>query len=180
MLELEGFAPADLSAAREAVKSFARVTSTGEDALIEQMAATSLLMCEAFCRRTGIARQAVEVLPATSEWRRLGASPVRAITSVEGLPAEGAAFALPVEACAIDIDVDGIGWLRVTAPGAAGRVRVTYEAGLAAEWASLPEPLRLGAVRLATHLFTHRDDAKDGPPPGAVAALWRPWRWVQL
>jgi uncharacterized phiE125 gp8 family phage protein len=180
MLELGGFAPADLSAAREAVKAFARVSNTGEDALIEQIAATALLMCEAFCRRTSIARQAIEVLPAASEWRRLDASPVRAIMSVEGLPAEGAAFVLPVEAYAIDIDADGVGWVRVMAPGAAGRVRVTYEAGLAADWEFLPEPLRLGAVRLATHLFTHRDDPRDGPPPGAVAALWRPWRQVQL
>lgn len=180
MLELEGFAPADLSAAREAVKLFARVSNAGEDALIEHMAATTLLMCEAFCRRVSIAREAVEIVPAASEWRRLGASPVRSITAVEGIPAEGSAFALPVGGYAIDIDADGVGWVRVTAPGAAGRVRVTYEAGLANEWAALPEPLRLGAMRLATHLFTHRDDARDGPPPGAVAALWRPWRQVRL
>jgi uncharacterized phiE125 gp8 family phage protein len=162
------------------VKLYARVAQAGEDALIEELSATALLLCEAFCGRIAIVRAAEEVLPCAATWRRLGAGPVRSITSVEGLPADGAAFALPVDAYAIDIDADGAGWIRVTAPGAAGRVRVTYQAGLASGWDALPEPLRQGAVRLATHLFTHRDDAKEGAPPAAVAALWRPWRRIGL
>ena len=74
---------------------------------------------------------------------------MRSITAVEGLPAEGAAFTLPAESYAIDIDAEGNGWVRVTTPGAAGRVRVTYLAGLADDWDRLPEPLRQGVVRLA-------------------------------
>lgn len=171
--------PSDvLAAAGDAVKLYARVETTAEDALIADLAATALLLCEAFCRRVTVAREAVEVLPCTDRWTALGAGPVRAITAVEGLPAEGAAFALPVGAYAIDVDAGGTGWVRVTAPGAAGRVRVTYQAGLAIGWESLAEPLRQGAVRLATHLFAHRDDAREGPPPAAVAALWRPWRQI--
>lgn len=180
MLTMEAFAPADLSAAREAVKTYARVAQASEDPLIEELAATALLLCEAFCGRIAIARRAIELLPCSAEWRRLGAGPVGAITSVEGMPAEGAAFPLPVEAYAIDIDAEGCGWVRVVSPGAAGRVRVTYHAGLASEWDELPEPLRQGAVRLAIHLFAHRDDPREGAPPAAVAALWRPWRAVHL
>jgi uncharacterized phiE125 gp8 family phage protein len=180
MLTMAEFGSAELAAAREAVKAYARVEQAGENGLIETLCGTALLLCEAFCGRIGIARPAVEVLPATAEWKRLGAQPVRAITSVEGLPADGAAFAMPVDAFAIDIDADGAGWVRVTSLGAAGRVRVTYEAGLSAGWDALPEPLRQGAVRLATHLYAHRDDAREGPPPAAVAALWRPWRRVAL
>lgn len=180
MLTMAAFATADLEAARDAAKLYARVAQTGEDALIQDLAATSLLLCEAFCGRIGLTRVATEILPCSAEWRRLGASPVRAIVSAEGLPADGAAFILPIESYAIDIDADGVGWVRVTVPGAAGRVRVSYEAGLAGDWAELPEPLRQGAVRLATHLFTHRDDPREGAPPAAVAALWRPWRRVWL
>lgn len=180
MLTMAAFAEGDLAAARDEVKLYARVAQADEDGLIEQLAATSLLLCEAFCGRIGIAREAVEVLPASAEWRRLAASPVQAITSVEGLPADGAAFVLPVEAYAIDIDADGSGWIRVTAPGAAGRVRVTYQPGLASGWDALPEPLRQGAVRLATHMFAHRDDPREEAPPAAVAALWRPWRRMAL
>ena len=116
MLTMAAFGSGDLAAAREAVKAYARIAVGDEDALIEGLAATALLLCEAFCGRTGIAREAVEILPCTSEWQRLGAAPVMSITAVEGLPAEGAAFALPVDAYAIDIDADGAGWVRVTAP----------------------------------------------------------------
>lgn len=174
------FATADIAAARDAAKVYARVEQTGEDALIADLAATSLLLCEAFCGRIGPAREAVEILPASGEWRRLSARPVHSITLVEGVPAEGALFTLPVDGYGIDIDADGAGWIRVTTPGAAGRVRVTYQAGMASDWASLPEPLRQGIVRLTTHMFAHRDDAREGPPPAAVAALWRPWRRLGL
>jgi uncharacterized phiE125 gp8 family phage protein len=174
------FAEADLIAARDAAKSYARIEQAGEDALIGDLAATCLLLCEAFCGRIGIAREAVEIIACASDWRPLAAGPVRAITAVEGLPADGAAFPMPVDSYAIDIDADGTGLVRVTMPGAAGRVRVTYQAGLADDWASLPEPLRQGVVRLTTHLFAHRDDAREGAPPAAVAALWRPWRRLSL
>jgi uncharacterized phiE125 gp8 family phage protein len=180
MLTMSAFSGADLATARDAVKAYARVDQPVEDPMVETLCGTALLLCEAFCGRIGLAREATEVLPALAEWRRLGAQPVRAITLVEGLPADGAAFALPVEAYAVDIDAEGVGWVRVMQLGAAGRVRVTYEAGLASDWDALPEPLRQGAVRLATHLYAHRDDTREGPPPAAVAALWRPWRRVAL
>lgn len=180
MLTIDEIAGADRAAAREAMKAFARIEQTHEDGLIGTLCGTALLLCEAFCGRIGVAREAVETLPASSEWRRLGAQPVRAITQVEGLPADGAAFALAVDAYQLDIDANGAGWVRVTQPGAAGQVRVTYEAGLASGWEGLPAPLRQGAVRLAVHLYTHRDDGREGPPPAAVAALWRPWRRVSL
>lgn len=188
VLTIAEFEAADLAAARAAVKAYARVVQDDEDALTQELAATALLLCEAFTRRIGLAREVVEVLPCADAWKRLGAGPVRAVTLVEGLPTEGATFSLPVGSYAIDIDADGAGWVRVTAPGAlrqgprhaAGRVRVTYEAGLASGWEGLPETLRQGVVRLATHLLTHRDDAREGPPPAAVSALWRPWRVISL
>lgn len=101
---------------------------------------------------------------------------MRAITLVEGLPADGAAFVMPAGAYAVDIDANGDGWVRVMQPGAAGRVQVSFEAGMAADWVGIPEPLRQGVVRLAAHLFAHRDGPDDGGPPAAVTALWRPWR----
>lgn len=52
--------------------------------------------------------------------------------------------------------------------------------GLAEDWNGIPEPLRQGIIRLVAHLYTHRDDADAGPPPTAVAALWRPWRRLRL
>src|SRR3546814_6993895 len=77
-----------------------------------------------------ILREEVQRLPVSREWQRLRWTPVSAITGVTGVPAEGAAFALPIGAYGVDIDGNGDGWVRVTAPGAAGRVDVTFMAGL--------------------------------------------------
>lgn len=180
MLKLAELGAADLAAAREAVKLYARIDRTAEDGLIAGLAKAAVGLCEAFCGQALLVRQAVEILNAAPAWQRLAAAPVGAISSVEGLPADCAAFALPVDSYGIDIDADGVGWVRVDRPSAAGRVRVTYEAGLAGSWSDLPAPLSQGIVRLATHLYSHRDDADEAAPPAAVSALWRPWRRVEL
>ena len=54
-------------------------------------------------------------------------------------------------------------------------------AGLAADWAGLPDGLRHGVIRLAAHHYRERDAASAAAsPPAAVAALWRPWRAMRL
>lgn len=103
-----------------------------------------------------------------------------AIIGLEGLPAAGAAFPIAGGQHAIDIDANGEGWVRVTNAGEARRVRVSYRAGMAAEWAGLPDALRHGIVRLAAHLYTHRAAAADEAPPAAVTALWRPFRRMRI
>ncbi|MET0310359.1 MAG: hypothetical protein ABW023_16760 [Sphingomonas sp.] len=118
------------------------------------------------------------MIPATRAWQLLGAVPVTAITGVEGLPAEGSAFALPADGYAIDIDANGRGWVRVTAAGAAGRVRVAFAAGAAAGWVDLPPPLAQGAALLAAHCLEAR--VEGATPPAVVAALWRPFRRMRL
>src|SRR3546814_17264680 len=97
---------------------------------------------------------------------------------VTGLPAEGAVFALPIGAYGVDIDGNGDGWVRVTASGAAGRVDVTFMAGLATDLAGLPEAIRQGVVRLAAHLFATREGV-GGAPAAVVGALWRAWRGLR-
>ena len=176
------FPGAVLAGAREAAKAHLRIATDNEDALIEGLAASGLALGEAFAGRAWIARTWSEMLPVSRAWQRLGIGGVTSITAVENVPAEGAAFALPVEDYAIDLDADGEGWVRVVAPSVAGRVRVTFGAGAAADWGDLPPPLQQGVVLLTAHLFEHRDGPK-GPwaaPPAAVSALWRPWRRMRL
>ena len=105
---------------------------------------------------------------------------MRGIDGVEAIDAAGAAAALPADAYAIDIDAAGDGWVRVLRAAGAKRVRVTYSAGMAIEIEALPEALRHGVVRLAAHLYTHRDRQDGAGPPAAVTALWRPWRRLRL
>ena len=89
-------------------------------------------------------------------------------------------FPLPVASYAIDIDPSGNGWVRVSQPGAAGRMRVTYAAGMAADAAQVPDVLRQGIIMLAAHLHRERDRDVPLDPPAAVAALWRPWRRMRI
>jgi uncharacterized phiE125 gp8 family phage protein len=149
-----------LEAARDAAKAQLRTTTAAEDGLIEAMAATALSVAEAYTGRAWIAREGWEqLLPAAPTWQPLAAMPVMAIAAVEGLPADGAAFALPAQAYAIDVDAEGCGWVRIAEPGAAGRVRVTYAAGLVTDWAALPPSIALGAAVLTAH---PRAAAQDG------------------
>ena len=177
---IETGAPTPPAIAVEEAKAYLRIENDIEDELIAGLIVAATGLCEAFTGQALIAREFREVIPAQAEWRRLSRTPVRTIVGVEGLPAEGAAFSLPVDAYAVDIDANGDGWVRVIQPGSAGRAIVTFEAGMAADLDGVPEPVRQGIVRLVGHLFAHRDAADEGRPPAVVAALWRPWRRMRL
>jgi uncharacterized phiE125 gp8 family phage protein len=161
-------------------KAYLRIVGADEDMLTARLMRSAAELCEAFTGQALVARGFTETLPASAGWTRLGAGPVRAIAGVEALPPDGAAVALAAADYAIDIDAYGDGWVRVTGAGQARRVRVSFEAGMAAEWAETPEALRHGIVRLAAHFYTHRDLAEGTGPPAAVTALWRPWRRMRL
>jgi uncharacterized phiE125 gp8 family phage protein len=170
-MTVEAGAPTLPAVALEEAKAYLRIEGEAEDALVAGLIRAAYELCEAFTGQALIARSFRETIPAQAEWRRLGRTPVRAITGIEGLP---------VDAYAVDIDANGDGWARVIRPGAGTRAIVTFEAGMATEWNGVPEPVRQGIVRLVAHLFAHRDAAGDAGPPAAVAALWRPWRRMRL
>ncbi len=165
-----------------AAKGYLRVERADEDGMIAVLVAAAAELCEAFTGRALLTRGFVETLPASRAWQRLNRAPVRAITLVEALAGEGPAQALASGGYGIDVDAEGEGWVRLTDPGEARRIRVGYQAGLAGDWADLPAALRQGIVRLAAHSYTNR--AAEGPrasePPAAVTALWRPFRRFRL
>lgn len=150
----------------EEAKAFLRIGHGEEDALLTGLLATAGAYCEAFTGRVLVEREVTERVARGPEWVRLQLNPVTAILRVGQL--DPGAYAL-------DIDAGGDGWVR--APGPAGEsLEVRYRAGLAPEAAGVPPPLQHGIVRLAAHLFTHREAGAGAAPPAAVAALWRPWR----
>jgi uncharacterized phiE125 gp8 family phage protein len=169
--------------AAAAAKGFLRVERGDEDELIANLVAAAAELCEGFTGQALIARGFTETLPASGAWQRLSRRPVRSIDSVEALAADGSAEVLASDGYAIDIDAGGDGWARLTAPGQARRIRVGYEAGVAAGWADLPAALRHGIGRLAAHFYTRRTvegGHPDETPPAAVTALWRPYRRIRL
>ncbi|WP_017672465.1 phage head-tail connector protein [Blastomonas sp. AAP53] len=160
-------------------KAFLNVTRDGDDAVLTGHLRSAAGLCEQFIGQSLLVREYRETLPVARAWQRLGARPVHAITSVSGINAAGERFALASDAFAIDISADGSGRVRVLRPGSASRIEVRYDAGLAAHWGDLPEPLRQGIIRLAAHVHLARDTG-DAAPPAMISALWRPWRVVRL
>ena len=77
-----------------AAKAYLRVERADEDELIAGLVAAAAELCEAFTGQALLERGFTETMPASRAWQRLSRSPVRAIVSVEALPAEGAAQAL--------------------------------------------------------------------------------------
>ena len=99
--------------------------------------------------------------------------------SVEALNGEGARTALGEDEYDLHLAGDGSAQLRLRRGPFVSRVAVTLEAGLAPDWASLPDGLRHGILRFAA--FLHREGEQGaGEPPAAIAALWRAWRQVRL
>ena len=163
------------------LKDWLAITTPRDDAALTQLLRAALEMCEAFTGQMPLAATCEEVLPAAACWQALATRPVLAITGIEGIPAEGARFALAPADYAIELVADGSALVRVPRQGAAGRVAVRFTAGMAAGWADLPDGIRHGALRLAAHHYRQRDGSAAAPvPPAAVAALWRPWRLMRL
>lgn len=158
-------------------KALLRIETSGEDALLAGQLRAAAEACEAFTGRLLLAREVSETVPAGAAWTRLGAAPVRAITTIAALAPDGTETALAPGDYAIDVDAAGEGWVRA-GPSGASRLRVGYTAGLAEDWNGVPEPLRQGIVRLAAHLHAHREGGAG--PPAAITALWRPWRRLRL
>ncbi len=166
-----------------AAKGYLRVERSDEDGLIAGLVEAAAELCEGFTGQVLLERGFAETLAAGRAWQRLGRAPVRAITAVEALGIDGSAQPLASGAYAIDIDAHGEGWVRLTAPGDARRIRVDYQAGIAEAWPALPAALRHGIVRLAAFFYTSRVPEGGRPadsPPAAVTALWRPYRRMRL
>ena len=161
-------------------RAYLRLEGDEDDASLGAVLLGAIGHAETYLGQMLLRRGAREIVPAGTRWQRLSAFPVTLVTAVTGIPAEGASFLLTAEAYKVDIDYHGEAWLRVSQPGSAGRVEIATEAGMAPSWDSLPEAIRLGVLRLAAHLFAHRDNPDDPGPPEGVAALLRPWRRTRL
>lgn len=162
------------------VRDFVRIEHDADDAAIEALLRSAASLCEDFTGQMLIARSVTDMLPARQAWQKLKRVPVQSIVSVEAVGADGVASVLAVEDYAMDIDSDGIGWVRLHRSDGGSRIRVIYVGGLATDWEELPASLRQGIVRLAGFLYANRDGVDAGGPPRAVTALWRPYRRIRI
>lgn len=112
---------------------------------------------------------------------RLSSRPVRAITDVFGISADGTRTELGIAAVGAHVDADGGCSLRLPEPIQFHRYAIRFSAGLADDWEQLPPPLRHGIIRLAAHQHRTRENPGAAPlPPASVTALWLPWRQMRI
>jgi uncharacterized phiE125 gp8 family phage protein len=171
--------PVPIAVPVEEARAWLRLGGGADEPELAAALRSATMACEGWTGVTLIERVLTEVRNISGDWQRLGARPVRAITLVEGLPADGAAVLLPVDAYAIDIDAEAQGLVRVMRPGISGRMRVTYRAGLATSAGELPEALRQGIMLRAAQILRLRDEA-GAQGTGEAEALWAPWRRLRL
>ncbi len=169
--------PADLIAE---VRDFVRIDHQADDAAIDAFLRSAASLCEEFTGQMLIARSVTDMLSSRREWKKLKRLPVQSIASVEAVDVDGIAAVLAVEDYALDIDSEGIGWIRLHRSDGGSRIRVTYSAGLAMDWDALPAGLRQGIVRMAGYFYANRDGVDAGGPPSAVTAFWRPFRRMRM
>lgn len=174
-------APALAPSALAELKDWLGITTAAEDAALGVLLMAALESCEAFTGSMPIECVCEEVHPLSGDWTILETRPVQAITGIEAILTGGTRTALATSAYAIDFSADGAGRVRILDPGLAERITVRFSAGLAGDWASLPDGLRHGLMRLAAHLYRQREGEDTAAlPPASVAALWRPWRRLRL
>lgn len=174
-----GIAPVSLAEAR----AYLRLDLSTDDAEVAALVRVATQLCEAFIGQVLLASQWRDRWPLPlASTPRVSAGPVRGIAAVAWRTGAEARLPLAADDWQADLDDGGGATIRVLTPPAAGAVwlEVDYGAGLAADWNGLPEPLRLGILRLVAHLHAHRDAPDDNGPPLAVAALWRPYRRLRL
>ncbi len=170
-------------AALHELKSWLRIDTSAEDALLFAQIRAATDMAGRFMGQPLLATDCAEEIPVASGWQRLSIGGVLSITGALYIADDAP---LPPAAWEMDIDRHGAGWVRLSAlsvpEGAApqsSRIRILYRAGLARNWDAVPEAMRQGVIRYAAHLYATRDVA-DADPPAAVTAFWRPWKRVAL
>ena len=161
-------APAALSpAALAELKQWLGITTTADDAPLAALLRAALETCESFTGTMPLVAECEEVLPVRPGWQALLTRPVQAITQVTGIAPEGTALALASDAYGIELDADGGGRVRVTAPGAASRSTPWRRpSGNASQLAARPAAKRT-AIRLAAPGAVTR----TRPPPSASSSI---------
>lgn len=161
------------------LKSYLKIGLDDQDEVLTDLIHSVRDAVERFLGQLVVARTIDEVLTARTAWQKLAIRPVRSITAIAGIPADDPEFALPVDAYAIDIDGSGTGWLRISTPGLAGRVRVTYSAGMVEDASDVPDAIQHAIIRFAGELHASREGLEP-ELPASVVALLRPWRRLAL
>ncbi len=175
-------APAVLpAAALSELKEWLAITTSRDDASLSTLLRAALETCEGFTRTMPVEALCEELIPAKRGWHSFATLPVQGIISAEVVEQDGTRSTLDPGDYLFDILADGCGRVSLLRTIEDARLAVHFTAGLAPDWAALPDGLRHGVIRLAAHNYRERNEGGSArTPPSAVAALWQPWRRMAL
>lgn len=172
---------ADLSGTALAeLKQWLGITQSAEDTLLTGLLHAGMGLCESFTRQMPLETGFEEIVPASGAWQCLTTGPVRAIIAVAAISEDGARAPLASDQYEIELDAAGAGRVRLLAPIEIRSIAVSFVAGIAPDWPSMPDGLRHGMIRAAAHLYQDRDGTQTTSPPASISALWRPWRLARI
>lgn len=166
------------------LKHWLGISRANEDQALTHLLDASLAICEAFTGKAPLRQTVEEIIPLAAGWQELASRPVQELTAATVIAADGTRSPLGPLAEALEWRIGGNACVRLLRPVAGHNLALQLVVGIAADWDSLPAPLRLGIVRLAAHHFREREGPNttrpSAVPPASVTALWRPWREVRL
>ncbi len=173
--------PVPGDAALAELKQWLGVTRPNDDEMLSGLLQTSLTICEAFTGKASLRQTVEEVVALSGEWQELVSRPVSDLTSAALIASDGSRQTIATLSDALEWRISpGSACVRLLQPFEGRGMALRLVVGIAAEWASLPAPLRHGIIRLAAHHFREREGKSAAVPPATVTALWRPWREVRL
>lgn len=169
------------------LKSWLGITRPVDDVMLVNLLEASHALCEAFTGQVPLAQVVEQELPFSGGPHVLAVGPVRSLVSVEAIADDASRTPLAPEDYDFSLAAGGTGRIGFSLRGDGRILAIRFEAGIAADWPSLPPPLRQGMIRLAAHHYRERDrpgQARSGEAgvaaPASVTALWLPWRVRRL
>ncbi|MEM9501966.1 MAG: hypothetical protein AAF941_08985 [Pseudomonadota bacterium] len=173
--------PADLTGdALAEFKDWLGISRPNEDQTLVDLLGSSLAMCEAFTGQVPLEQTVEERIPTTVGRYRLTSRPVQSITDTELIAEDGTRNSLSGMGHRLEVDPTGQAFANLKETVAGQAVAVRTVVGIAADWSTLPKPLRQGVIRLAAYYYRDRDQGQSSQPPTSVIALWSPWRIMRL
>lgn len=162
------------------LKAYLRIDSADDDALLSALLRAALGQAEDFTGLVLLASGWRENIVAT-QYVSLTKNPFMGVLAVSLVDMNAIITPISIASILVGLNDHDAGTLALpTAPPATSRLSIDYTAGLATDWNTLAEPLRLGIMRQAVHLYSHRDDPQTGGLALAASALWRPYKRLRL
>jgi uncharacterized phiE125 gp8 family phage protein len=173
--------PVPGDAALAELKQWLGITRPNDDEMLSGLLQTSLTICEAFTGKTPLRQTVEEIVAFDGGWQELVSRPVVELPAAALIAADGSRQAVTTLADALEYRISpGSACVKLLRPYEGCGMALRLVVGIAANWASLPPPLRHGVIRLAAYHYRDREGKASAVPPASVTALWRPWREMRL